>query len=211
MTHGGVPSVAAVAALVEGPPPRQRSPWWWQAFTWLVVVATVAHMAMLVVQIVALRRESELVARYPDDADALDGADADAVFELVYELGDGLRTGLWAYLIVLILWIGTIGRVAGRLGHDRRVILRHWTYLAWRVALVPLLVFVLIDTRHDLPDPADRAAFAAAVLGANNTSVAFAAFRIAALGLLLAYVLVVWHRLRGPERVGLSRGASTTR
>ncbi|MET7399195.1 hypothetical protein ABZS66_37505 [Dactylosporangium sp. NPDC005572] len=210
MTHGGVPSAAAVAALVAGPPPPQRSPWWWQAFTWLLVVATVGHMATLVVQIVALRRESALVARYPDDPDALDGPDADRVFELVHDLGEGLRTGLWAFLIMLILWIGTIARVAGRLGHDRRVILHHWTYLAWRVALVPLLVFVLIDMRHDLPDPSDRAAFSAAVLSANSTSVAFAAFRIAALALLLAYVLIVWYRLRGPDHA-VTSAASTTR
>jgi hypothetical protein len=208
-THGGVPSAAVVAEMVAVPSavgrplrrtgPASRPSQLWQAFTWLFVGLTAAHALILMVNIWALLREDAVIERFAADPKSVQSPAALAVFDLVEGIAGLLSTGLWVYLIVFVLWFATVGRVATRLGHDRRLVLRHWTYLVWRVSIVPLLVFAVIAGRQAVPGAEDRVAFRDAVLGINHTAIAFSIGRIATLGLLVAFTVIVWRRLSRAE------------
>ena len=98
-------------------------------------------------------------------------------------------------LLMFAVWFGVVGRVADRLGHDRRTVLRHWTYLGWRVALVPLVIYLFAEAARAEVRPSDRFAFVQEALAVNHTAIMFVSLRIVMLGLLAAFVVVVWRRL----------------
>jgi hypothetical protein len=214
--HGGVPSAAAVAALVGGPEPawpdealdppepdggeepaEDRAPAGWQAFTWLFVIVSAVHAVLLGMHVWALRGEDAVLRRYLDEPRSIAGPDSRAVLDLVAWAADAVTVALWAYLLVLAVWFGVVGRVAARLGLDRGAVLRHWTYLLWRLMLIPLALYLLADAAQAMPGTEDRAAYVAAALAANHTAIVFDGLRIVMLGLLGAFVVVVWRRLSG--------------
>lgn len=180
-THGGIPDAAAVEAIVAagGPSPL------WQVLTAGFAALGAAQAALQAVNIWALRRADTVidhVATLPraEVADALRSASA---------AGSLARDGLWGHLTLFLLWFLMIGAVATRLGFDRRAVLRHWTILVWRVALVPTLVFSILAAK---PGPSDWEAIRAV----NQNAVAFSVTHILTTALLVAYTVVVWRRLR---------------
>ncbi|MET7421472.1 hypothetical protein [Dactylosporangium sp. NPDC005555] len=178
-THGGVPDAAAVEALVAfGRPSRL-----WQHLTAVFLAAGAVHSILQVVNIWALHRADAAA-----DTSAPEPQAADA-FRLATDIGSAARDGLWAYLLVFLLWFLMISATATRLGLDRRTTLRHWTLLVWRVALVPTLVFAILSGR---PSPTDWET----VRAVNQNAVAFSAFHLLTTALLMTYVAVVWRRLR---------------
>jgi hypothetical protein len=180
-THGGVPDAAAVEAIVAagGPSPL------WRLLTAVFAAAGALQAAAQAVNIWALRRADAAVV----EVATLPRAEVADALRLASVTGALARDGLWAYLILFMLWFLTVGAVATRLGHDRRVLLRHWTILVWRVALVPTLAFSLLAAH---PDPADWEA----VRAVNQVAIAFSATHILTTALLVAYTGVVWRRLR---------------
>jgi hypothetical protein len=220
--HGGVPSAAYLAALVGGGEPdpapvppdiddvddvddldelEERPPRALRVYTWLFVVVTTLHAALLVVDVLVLRRQDAVLRAYEADAATLDRPGTGAVFELVDRVGEVVTVALWVTLLMFALWFGVAGRVADRLGRDRRWVLRHWTYLGWRMALVPLVVHLFIEAARDDTPPADPGAFVADALTTNHTEVLFLSLRIVMLALLGAYAVIVWRRLNPREPV----------
>ncbi len=182
-THGGIPDAAAVEAIVTagGPSPL------WQVLTAGFAALGAAQAALQAVHIWTLRRTDAIidqVTTLPSDqvADALRSTAAS---------GELARDGLWGYLTLFLLWFLMIGAVATRLGFDRRTVLRHWTILVWRVALVPTLVFAILAGK---PDPTDWDAIRAV----NANAIAFSVAHILTTALLVAYTVIIWRRLR-PE------------
>ncbi|WP_327011020.1 hypothetical protein OHA72_29375 [Dactylosporangium sp. NBC_01737] len=180
-THGGVPDAAAVEAIVAagGPSPL------WQVLTAGFAALGVAHVALQAMNIWALRRADAVI----DDVATLSRTEVADALRLTSATGPLARDGLWVYLTLFLLWLLMIGAVATRLGFDRRTVLRHWTILVWRVALVPTLVFALLAGHSD---PADWAA----VRAVNQNAIAFSATHILTTALLVGYTTVVWRRLR---------------
>ncbi|MFC4043725.1 hypothetical protein ACFO1B_35325 [Dactylosporangium siamense] len=171
-THGGVPDADEVRALVDagGPSPL------WQVATAGFVLLGVAQVGLQAVNIWALRRaDAAHLGLLPGAEDTLRAAT---------EAGLMARDGLWACLILFLLWFLMIGVVADRLGFDRRAVLRHWTILVGRVALVPTLVFAALSGR---PDGADWE---------TGNAIAASCAHILTTGLLVAYAVIVWRRLR---------------
>lgn len=169
-THGGVPDADAVRALVAagGPSPM------WQLVTGGFVLLGVAQAGLQAVNIWALRRV---------DAGNLDTLPGDTL-RAAAESAALARDGLWAWLILFMLWFLMIGAVAERLGFDRRAVLRHWTILVGRVALVPTLVFAALSGPPDGVDQGTGNAIAASMAHILTTA------------LLVAYAVIVWRRLR---------------
>jgi hypothetical protein len=219
--HGGVPSAAYVAALVGGGVPEpapavappdeddlddideldERPPRALRVYTWLFVVVTALHGALLGVDVLVLRREDAVLRAYEADVETLERPATGAVLELVDRLGEAVTVALWVTLLMFAVWFGVVGRVADRLGHDRRWLLRHWTYLGWRLSLVPLVVYLFVEAARDDVRPGDPEAFVAEALTTNHTAVLFACLRIVMLALLGAYAVVVWRRLNPREPV----------
>jgi hypothetical protein len=164
-THGGVPDAATVKAIVTGGGPSPL----WRRCTGGFVAAGVAQAAIQAVNIWALRR-----------ADAPGFTTDVAAFA---------RGALWVHLGLFLLWMLLAGSVATRLGHDRHAVLRHWTVLVWRVALVPTIVFSILAGRPGPTDPETAQAV-------DDNAVAFSAAQILTTALLVAYTVVVRRRLR---------------
>ncbi|GAA4262510.1 hypothetical protein GCM10022255_099420 [Dactylosporangium darangshiense] len=185
----------AIDELEEKPPAALR------VYTWLFVVVTTLHAVLLVVDVLVLRREDAVLRAYEVEPSTLDRPATQAVFALVDRVGEAVTVALWVTLLMFAVWFGVVGRVTDRLGHDRRTVLRHWTYLGWRLALIPLVVYLFAEAARDEGRPADRSAFVAEALSVNHTAIMFASLRIVMLGLLCAFVVVVWRRLNPREPV----------
>ncbi|MGI5242760.1 hypothetical protein [Dactylosporangium sp. CA-139066] len=215
-----MPSAAYVAALVGGGVAESaaadlvpdeldaelddldaRPPTALRAYTWLFVVVTALHTALLAVDVLVLRREDAVLRAYEVDAATLERPGTAAVFALVERLGEAVTVALWVTLLMFAVWLGVVGRVADRLGHDRRLLMRHWTYLGWRMTLIPLVIYLFIEAARDDVRPADPAAFVAEALTANHTAIMFASLRIVMLVLLGSYTVIVWRRLNPREPV----------
>ncbi|MFG2044149.1 hypothetical protein [Dactylosporangium sp. NPDC048998] len=178
---------------------EDRPPAGVRVYTWLFVAVTTLHAVLLVVDVLVLRREDEVLRRYATEPASIDRPSAVAVFELVDRVAGAVTVALWVTLLMFAVWFGIVGRVADRQGRDRRAVLRHWTYLGWRLALVPLVLYLFADAARDETGPADRTAFVAEALTANHTTAMFTSLRIVMLGLLTAFVVVVWRRLNPHE------------
>ncbi|MER7007092.1 hypothetical protein ABT297_29195 [Dactylosporangium sp. NPDC000555] len=178
---------------------EDRPPAGMRVYTWLFVAVTALHAVLLVVAVLVLRREDEVLRRYAAEPASIDRPSAAAVFELVDRVAGAVTVALWVTLLMFAVWFGIVGRVADRQGRDRRALLRHWTYLGWRLALVPLVVYLFVEAARDETGPADRTAFVAEALTANHTAAVFAWLRIVMLALLTAFVVVVWRRLNPRE------------
>ncbi|MEV8513636.1 hypothetical protein [Dactylosporangium sp. NPDC051484] len=182
-----------IEEIEDRPPARLR------VYTWLFVVVTALHAVLLVGNVLVLRREDEVLRRYAAEPSSIDRPSAGAVFEFVDRLAGAVTVALWVTLLMFAVWFGVIGRVADRQGRDRRALLRHWTYPGWRLALVPLVVYLFVEAARDEAGPADRTAFVAEALAANHAAVIFTLLRIVMLALLTAFVVVVWRRLNPRE------------
>ncbi|WP_432972766.1 hypothetical protein [Dactylosporangium sp. CA-233914] len=214
--HGGVPSAAFLAALVgEGetttrPAPevapeetaehedeilQDRPPAAMRAYTWLFLAVTAVHAVLLVVDVLVLRREDKALRQYAVEQDYLQATSAQAVFALVDRVGAAVSVALWVTLLMFAVWFGLAGRVVDRMGRDRRTVLRHWTYLGWRLALVPLVVYLFAEAARDEMRPAERFAFVEEALSVNHTAIMFVSLRIVMLAMLAGFVVVVWRRL----------------
>lgn len=182
-THGGVPDAAAVEALVAagGPSPL------WQVLTAGFAVLGAVQAGLQAVNIWALRRADAAIYAVA----TLPRAEVNDALRAASAAGSLARDALWAHLLLFLLWLLMIGAVAARLGLDRRAVLRHWTILVWRVALVPTVVFSILAGH---PDPTDWDA----VRAVNENAIAFSVTHILTTALLVAYTIVVWRRLRPP-------------
>ncbi|MEV4508364.1 hypothetical protein AB0K00_05340 [Dactylosporangium sp. NPDC049525] len=180
-THGGIPDAAAVEAIVAagGPSPL------WQVLTAGFAALGAVQACLQAVNIWALQRADAVI----DDVSTLPRTEVADTFRVASAAGSLARDGLWAYLLLFVLWFLMIGAVATRLGFDRHTVLRHWTILVWRVALVPTLVFSVLAGHLD---PTDWDAARAV----NQNAVAFSAAHILTTALLVAYTTIVWRRLR---------------
>lgn len=195
-THGGIPDAATVAAMVAVGTPT----FLWQVFTGAFALAGVGYGLLQAANVWTL---SSLL---PPG-----------------ELSRSARDALWAYLTMFLVWFVTVGGIATRLGHDKRIVLRHWTVLVWRVALLPTLAFTLLSDpastdlslTADSASGADAAAASAAVsagasvgasvgasavaeasLAVNQAAIAFSTAQVLTTALLVAYTAIVWRRLR---------------
>jgi hypothetical protein len=209
-----VPSADYVAALVGTAEPEpapvqddeddeleEKPPRALQVYTWLFLVVTILHAVLLVVDVLVLRREDAVLRAYELEPSTLERPATQAVFALVDRVGEAVTVALWITLLMFAVWFGVIGRIADRLGHDRRWVMRHWTYLGWRLALVPLVIYLFAEAARDGARPADRTAFVAEALSVNHTGIMFASLRIVMLVLLGSYTVVVWRRLNPREPV----------
>jgi len=171
-----------------------------RAFTWGFLTVTAVHIVLLVVDVLVLRREDEVLRAYALDERSVRESGAHAVFALVDRVGSAVGIALWVTLLLFAVWFGVVGRVADRLGRDRRTVLRHWTYLGWRLALIPLIVYLFAEATRTQARPSERLAFVQDALAVNHTAVMFVSLRIVMLALLAGFVLVVWRRLHPPAR-----------
>ncbi|WP_432825257.1 hypothetical protein [Dactylosporangium sp. CA-092794] len=212
--HGGVPSAAYLAALVGDPGPGpdetvadeaaaaedfeelpDRPPVALRAYTWLFLAVTALHVALLVLDLWVLGRQDTLLRRWEADPAGADQPAGGSILDLADRVAGAVTVALWVTLLMFAVWFGLVGRAADRLGRDRRTVLRHWTYLGWRLALVPLVLYLIAEAARDETRPQDPAAFVAEALTVGHTAAMFAALRIVMLALLCAFVLVVWRRL----------------
>jgi hypothetical protein len=166
-----------------------------RAYTWLFLAVTAVHIALLLVDVLVLRREDMVLRRFEVEPASLELPATQAVFALVDRVAGAATVALWVTLLMFAVWFGVVGRVAERLGHDRQELLRHWTYLGWRVALVPLVVYLFVEAARQEPRPEERSAFVAEALAVNHTAIMFASLRVVMLALLAGFVVVVWRRL----------------
>ncbi|WP_426504096.1 hypothetical protein ACPPVO_41685 [Dactylosporangium sp. McL0621] len=171
-----------------------------RAFTWIFLTVTAVHIVLLVVDVLVLRREDAVLRLYAFDEHSLRDPGAQAVFALVDRVGSAVGIALWVTLLLFAVWFGVVGRVADRLGRDRRSVLRHWTYLGWRLALIPLVVYLFAEAARTEARPAERLAFVEDALAVNHTAIMFVSLRVVMLALLAGFVLVVWRRLNPPAR-----------
>ncbi|MEV6929790.1 hypothetical protein AB0M46_35595 [Dactylosporangium sp. NPDC051485] len=198
-----------MAALVADPPApvdefdeiEDRPPAALRVYTWLFVVVVALHAVLLLVDVLVLRREDQVLRAYAAEPDTIDRPSTTAVFALVDRVAGAVTVALWVTLLMFAVWFGVVGRVSDRLGRDRRSVLRHWTYLGWRLTLVPLVIYLFIEAARDEVHPSDRAGFVAKALAVNHTAIMFASLRIVMLVLLGAFVVVVWRRLNPREPV----------
>ncbi|WP_433617363.1 hypothetical protein ACQP2P_17695 [Dactylosporangium sp. CA-139114] len=179
---------------------EDRAPVALRAFTWLFLTVTAVHIVLLVVDVLVLRREDAVLRDYAVAEHTLQSPASQAVFALVNRVGSAVSMALWVTLLMFAVWFGVVGRVADRLGRDRRTVLRHWTYLGWRLALIPLVVYLFADAARDEPRPAERLAFVEEALAVNHTAIMFVSLRIVMLAMLAGFVVVVWRRLNPPAR-----------
>lgn len=177
-----------------------RAPAGLRAFTWLLLTVTVVHIVLLVVDVLVLRREDAVLRAYAAAEHTLHSPASQAVFALVERVGSAVTIALWVTLLMFAVWFGAVGRVADRLGRDRRTVLRHWTYLGWRLALIPLVVYLFADAARDEARPSERLAFVEEALAVNHTAIMFVSLRIVMLAMLAGYVTVVWRRLNPRNR-----------
>ncbi|GAA3452771.1 hypothetical protein [Dactylosporangium matsuzakiense] len=168
--------------------------------TWILLTVTAVHIVLLVVDVLVLRREDAVLRQYAIEEDYLQATGAQAVFALVDRVGSAVSVALWVTLLMFAVWFGAVGRVADKLGRDRRVVLRHWTYIGWRLALIPLVVYLFAEAARDETRPSERFAFVEDALAVNHTTIMFTSLRIVMLALLAGFVLVVWRRLSPPAR-----------
>ncbi|WP_433045064.1 hypothetical protein [Dactylosporangium sp. CS-033363] len=178
---------------------EDRPPVALRAFTWVMLTVTVLHLVLLVVDVLVLRREDAVLGEYATEAGSMQEPAAQAVFALVDRVGSAVGIALWVTLLMFAVWFGVVGRVADRLGRDRRTVLRHWTYLGWRLALIPLVVYLFAEAARDEVRPTERLAFVADAIAANHTAIVFVSLRMLMLGLLAWFVVVVWRRLNPPR------------
>ncbi|MFI5910465.1 hypothetical protein [Dactylosporangium sp. NPDC051541] len=168
--------------------------------TWILLTVTAVHIVLLVVDVLVLRREDAVLRQYAIEEDYLQATGAQAVFALVDRVGSAVGVALWVTLLMFAVWFGAVGRVADKLGRDRRVVLRHWTYIGWRLALIPLVVYLFAEAARDETRPSERFAFVEDALAVNHTAIMFTSLRIVMLALLAGFVVVVWRRLSPPPR-----------
>jgi hypothetical protein len=181
--------------LIEDRPPAAL-----RAYTWLFLTVTAVHIVLLVVDVLVLRREDAVLRQYAVEEDYLQAPAAQAVFALVDRVGGAVSAALWVTMLMFAVWFGLVGRVCDRLGRDRRTVLRHWTYIGWRLALIPLVVYLFADAARDEVRPAERFAFVQDSLSVNHTAIMFVSLRIVMLSMLAGFVVVVWRRLSPPPR-----------
>lgn len=202
--HGGAPpAVVQPPSAGAGQPPlaatvwqRRSVPAWWHLLTWALVVAVVGYVGLIGVRIWALVHEDALVDELLANPGTVGGGAVDRFFAGVRLLDAVYGTLIFIYLAMFLLWIFSVRRVLTRLGHDRRTVFRHWTFVAWRLALIPVIVLAVLLRPGQLPDSADRLAFHDAVITANQHQMLYSAARLIMLGLLIAAIVTVWNRAR---------------
>lgn len=175
-------------------------PAWWHVLTWALIVAAVGYIGLIGVRIWALSHEDAIVEDLLANPGAVDGGATDRFFAGVRLLDAVYGALIFIYLAIFLTWIVSARRVLTRLGHDRRAVFGHWTFVAWRIALIPVIVLAVVLRPEPLPDSADRHAFHDAVITANQHQMLYSAARLIVLGLLIAAILTVWNRARVSAR-----------
>ncbi len=175
-------------------------PAWWHLLTWALIVAAVGYIGFIGVRIWALSHEDAIVDDLLANPGTVDGGAVDRFFAGVRLLDAVYGALIFIYLAMFLAWIFSLRRVLTRLGHDRRAVFRHWTFVAWRIALIPVIVLALLLRPEPLPDTADRQAFHDAVITANQHQMLYSAARLIVLGLLIAAIVRVWNRARATSR-----------
>jgi hypothetical protein len=176
------------------------APGWWQALTWGLVVVAGGYIALIGMRIWALAHEDTIANELVANPQSIDRAAVGRFVALLTSLDQYYSALLFVYLAAFMVWITTVGRVVTRLGHNRRTVMRHWTYIAWRVTLIPVILLAVVIRPDPLPSFDDPAAFRDAVVGINQTQIVYSLARLVTLGLFIAAVVVIWNRVRRPTR-----------
>jgi hypothetical protein len=198
-THGGRPPSGTPAD--GGPLPGSvaaAAPGWWQALTWGLVAVALGYVGLIGVRIWALAHEDGIVDQLAADPRSIDPVALERFLTFVASVDHYYSALLFVYLVFFLAWIVTVHRVVTRLGHDRRAVLRHWTFIVWRVTMVPVVLLAVAIRPGAVPDVEDRAAFRDAVVGINQNQIVYSVVRLASLFLFLAAVIVIWNRVRRP-------------
>jgi hypothetical protein len=205
--HGGAPAAVMQPAQAGAGQPSAATVWerhsvpaWWQLLTWALIVAAVGYIGLIGVRIWALAHEDAIADELLANPGTVDGAAVDRFFAGVRLLDAVYGALIFVYLAVFLAWIFSARRVLTRLGHDRRAVFRHWTFVAWRITLIAVIMLAVFLRSEPLPDASDRQAFHDAVVTANQHQMLYSAARLIVLGLLIAAIVTVWNRARAASR-----------
>ncbi|MEV6924934.1 hypothetical protein AB0M46_10545 [Dactylosporangium sp. NPDC051485] len=163
--------------------------------TWAFVALSVVYIGLLLADIGVLAAADTIVDRAADDPASMLTAASARVLRLGDQLNSLTLVWIWVYLAGFIAWTAFSRRRAQRLGYDRRQVLRHWTFVAWRLSLVLVFAMSLVVANRKLPANTDMATLRDAFIGHSHALMGYTAVRIAMIGLLSSYVIIVWRRL----------------
>jgi hypothetical protein len=156
----------------------------------LLLGALALYVVTSAVRLVLLVQDYEFFA-----GGRLDRAELDALVRREQTLAGVFSAVVLAFVVAYAVWFYVSRRTAERLGANGRETMKHWTLLAWRLALLASVVLlVTTQVTGSLTDLSDLAVVDR-LMAFDRQQIFYTVARILTAGLLVAGVLVVRRRI----------------
>lgn len=183
------------APMAAPRPPLSNS---WQNTAWLSIALSSVYLVICVVRLIftfheTSRIESIFNAPGPNSLAQLNSLQS--TDDLLTNL---TLVGFIAYLVGYLVYFSAVRKTVRAAGLNPGILVKHWTYYAWRGAILVSLLTSLFNASSNSTDASsdDPAQLVAQVKHLATTTELYLAARILTIGVLIVAVVVIRNRVR---------------